>query len=61
MMRELIFLLQADHDIQTAFDRYDEYQEGRGEVFMRHLDAAFATCVSILRLLLSMGDVTGGC
>jgi len=42
MMRELIFLLQADHDIQTAFDRYDEYQEGRGEVFMRHLDAAFA-------------------
>jgi toxin ParE1/3/4 len=36
----LILLLQADHDIQTAFEHYEEFQEGRGEVFMRHLDAA---------------------
>jgi plasmid stabilization system protein ParE len=40
-MTELILLLQADLDIQTAFGRYEEYQAGRGEVFMRQLDAAF--------------------
>ena len=39
-MKELILLLQADVDIQSAFDRYEEYQEGRGEVFLRQLDAA---------------------
>jgi plasmid stabilization system protein ParE len=41
-MTELILLLQADQDIQTAFNRYEEFQEGRGEVFMRHLDAALS-------------------
>jgi plasmid stabilization system protein ParE len=40
-MIELILLQQADVDIQAAFDRYEHYQEGRGEVFMRHLDVAF--------------------
>jgi hypothetical protein len=40
-MIDLILLLQADHDIQTAFERYEDYQAGRGEVFMRQLDAAF--------------------
>jgi hypothetical protein len=40
-MIELILLQQADVDIQAAFDRYEHYQEGRGEVFMRHLDLAF--------------------
>ena len=39
-MTDLILLLQADHDIQTAFNRYEEFQAGRGEIFMRHLDAA---------------------
>jgi hypothetical protein len=39
-MTDLILLLQADLDIQTAFERYEEYQEGRGEVFLRQLDAA---------------------
>jgi plasmid stabilization system protein ParE len=39
-MTELILLRQADTDIQTAFDRYEEFQAGRGEVFMRQLDAA---------------------
>lgn len=39
-MTDLILLLQADHDIQTAFNRYEEFQEGRGEVFLRHVDAA---------------------
>jgi plasmid stabilization system protein ParE len=39
-MIELILLQQADVDIQAAFDRHEDYQEGRGEVFMRHLDAA---------------------
>jgi toxin ParE1/3/4 len=41
-MTQLILLLQADQDIQTAFNRYEEFQEGRGEVFMRHLDAALS-------------------
>jgi len=31
-MIDLILLLQADRDIQTAFERYEDYQEGRGEV-----------------------------
>lgn len=41
-MIQLILLQQADMDIQAAFDRHEDYQEGRGEVFIRHLDAAFA-------------------
>ena len=40
-MTDLILLLQADLDIQAAFGRYEEYQTGRGQVFMRQLDAAF--------------------
>src|SRR5260370_29973235 len=40
-MTDLILLLQAALDIQAAFSRYEDYQEGRGEVFMRQLDAAF--------------------
>ena len=39
-MTDLILLLQADRDIQTAFERYENYQSGRGEVFMRQLDIA---------------------
>src|SRR6185312_7114455 len=38
-MTGLILLLQADLDIQAAFNRYEDYQTGRGEVFMRQLDA----------------------
>jgi plasmid stabilization system protein ParE len=41
VVSELVFLLVADADIQSAFDFYEECQTGRGEVFMRHLDAAF--------------------
>ena len=37
----LILLFQADLDIQVAFARYEDYQLGRGQVFMRQLDAAF--------------------
>lgn len=40
-MSELVFLLSADIDIQRAHDFYEDCQEGRGAVFMRHLDAAF--------------------
>jgi hypothetical protein len=39
-MTDLILLLHADHDIQSAFNRCEEFQSGRGEVFMRQLDAA---------------------
>ena len=39
-MTELVLLLQAELDIQAAFNRYEGFQEGRGEVFLHHLDAA---------------------
>jgi plasmid stabilization system protein ParE len=38
---ELVFLFSADADIQTAFEFCEACQAGRGEVFMRYLDAAF--------------------
>lgn len=34
-MTDLVMLLQAELDIQSAFNRYEGFQEGRGEVFMR--------------------------
>jgi plasmid stabilization system protein ParE len=39
-MSDLILLRQADDDIQSAFNRYEEFQKGRGELFMHQLDAA---------------------
>src|SRR3954463_9269119 len=44
-MRELILLLQADQDIQSAFNRYEDFQSGRGELFMLQVDA----CLTLLR------------
>jgi plasmid stabilization system protein ParE len=55
-MIDLILLLQAEHDIQTAFNRYEEFQEGRGEVFLRHLDAA----LTLLRQHPEIAPVYGG-
>lgn len=52
-MKELILLWQADSDIQAAFNRYQEYQAGRGELFLRHLDLAF----TLLRQNPEMGRV----
>ncbi len=40
-MSELVFLLSADLDIQRAYDFYEQWQEGRGAIFLRHLDASF--------------------
>ena len=40
-MSELVFLLSADVDIQSGYEFYEAYQEGRGEEFMRHLNVAF--------------------
>ena len=37
---EVIFLLKAENDVQTAFNRYEEVQEGRGKLFLNHLDVA---------------------
>lgn len=42
---DLILLLAADIDIQSAFEKFDGYQEGRGEIFMYQLDA----CLGLLR------------
>ena len=53
---ELIFLLQADIDIQTAFERYEDYQTGRGEVFIRQLDLT----LGLLRTFPEMGPVYEG-
>ncbi len=39
-MIELILLLQAESDNQAAYERYENYQEGRGELFLRQLDVA---------------------
>ena len=41
MMSELVFLLSADVDIQSGYEFYEAYQEGRGDEFMRHLNVAF--------------------
>lgn len=41
-MRDLIFLLGAETDIQLAYNRLEDFQEGRGTVFMQCLDAAFS-------------------
>jgi len=40
-MSEVILLLSAEIDIQQAYNRYEEYQEGRGVIFIHHLEAAF--------------------
>lgn len=40
-MSELVFLFSADADIQSAYEFYERYQSGRGELFMRHLDVIF--------------------
>ena len=40
-MSELVLLLSADLDVQGAFNYYEGYQEGRGAVFLHHLEAAF--------------------
>lgn len=41
MTGEIVLLLQADADIQQAFDGYENYQDGRGEIFLHQLDLAF--------------------
>src|SRR4051812_35993721 len=39
-MIPLILLLQADSDIQNAFNRYEEFGEGRGSIFLKQIDSA---------------------
>jgi plasmid stabilization system protein ParE len=39
-MIPLILLLQADLDIQSAYNLYEDFQAGRGELFLRQLDLA---------------------
>ena len=40
-MKELVLLLSADLDVQAAFDQHEDYQDGRGAVFLHHLEIAF--------------------
>lgn len=40
-MTELILLLSADLEVQRAFAHYEDYQEGRGAIFLHHLETAF--------------------
>jgi toxin ParE1/3/4 len=37
---ELVILLAADTDIQSAFSFYEGVQPGRGKVFLQHLEGA---------------------
>jgi len=46
MDAELVFLFSAEADIQAAFNYYEGFQTGRGEVFMRHLNLAFSRLVA---------------
>ena len=39
-MSDLVLLLSAEIDVQAAFERHEDYQEGRGVLFLRHLEAA---------------------
>ena len=41
-VREIVFLLSADIDIQKTFEYCENLQEGRGAFFMRNLDVAYA-------------------
>jgi hypothetical protein len=40
VVSELTLLHSADVDIQIAYERYESQQDGRGEIFLRHLDVA---------------------
>jgi hypothetical protein len=40
-MIEIVPLLAADLDIQSAYDYYEDCREGLGTVFMHRLDEAF--------------------
>jgi hypothetical protein len=37
-MKDLILLLAAEVDVQTAYERYEAVQEGRGDVFLEVLE-----------------------
>jgi len=53
MIGEIVLLLQADVDIQQAYEAYEIYQEGRGEIFLRQLDLA----LGLLRQFPEMGPL----
>ena len=61
LMIELILLLQAELDIQSAFNRYKDIQSGRGEVFIRQLDGALSLCVGIRKSHLFIRHLTVVC
>jgi toxin ParE1/3/4 len=37
-VNELVLLYSADSDIQAGYEDCERHQEGRGELFLRHLD-----------------------
>lgn len=55
-MIDLILLAQAENDIQLVFDRCEDVQEGRGEIFLSMLDFAFGN----LRRYPELGPVYAG-
>ena len=38
---EIVVLLAAELDVQTAFNRFEEYREGLGVTFLQELDVAY--------------------
>jgi toxin ParE1/3/4 len=55
-MIDLILLLQAESDIQSAFNRCEAIQEGRGELFLNRVDAV----LGVLRRHPELGPVYAG-
>ena len=40
-MTDLVLLLLAEIDVQKAFERYEDFQEGRGALFLQHTGSVF--------------------
>ena len=55
-MIEIVPLLSADLDIQSAYDYYEDCREGLGIVFMHRLDEAFGQ----LRIFPESGRIVHG-
>jgi hypothetical protein len=45
-MIEVVLLLSADVDVQTGYERYESFQTGRGDEFLRRVDVALAVLES---------------
>ena len=56
MVFEVVFLLAAEVDVQSAYEWMEEQREGRGDQFLRHLKELEALLISHPRMGVSVGD-----